>query len=141
MKLRNIIPISNVVRGAAFSWQTTVKGGRALGAALTRVLHLRDGGITTRWYTATIEFGRYVVRMQRSCGWAYVVKYLKACSVLLQQASGGQRIRATQALGVAVRRTKGSGIPRVIPAVMRKSIVQVTLGRYEFGFRSSSYIE
>jgi len=122
MKLRNIIPISNVVRGAAFSWQTTVKGGRALGAALTRVLHLRDGGITTRWYTATIEFGRYVVRMQRSCGWGYVVKYLKACSVLLQQAAGGQRINATQALGVAVRRTKGSGIPRVIPAVMRKSI-------------------
>jgi hypothetical protein len=122
MKLRNIIPISNMVRGAAFNWQTTVKGGRALGAALTRVLHLRDGGITSRWYTATMEFGRYVVRMQRSCGWAYVVKYLKACSVLLQQASGGQRIEATQALGVAVRRTKGSGIPRVIPAVMRKSI-------------------
>jgi len=122
MKLRNIIPISNCVGGAAFTWQTTVKGGRALGAALTRVLHLRDGGITSRWYTATMEFGRYVVRLQRSSGWVYVVKYLKACSVLLQQAAGGQRIDSAQALGTAVRRTKGSGIPRVIPAVMRKSI-------------------
>lgn len=122
MKLRNIIPIAKAIKGATFSWQTTVKGGRALGAALTRVLHLRDGGITARWYTATINFGRYVVRLQRSGGWVYVVKYLKACSVLLQQASGGQRIDAAQALGCAVARTRGSGIPRVIPAVMRKSI-------------------
>lgn len=122
MKLRNIIPIAKAVKGAAFTWQTTVKGGRALGAALTRVLHLRDGGITARWYTATIQFGRYVVRLQRSGGWLYVVKYLKACSVLLQQSASGQRINATQALGVAVARTRGSGIPRVIPAVMRKSI-------------------
>jgi len=122
MKLRNIIPIAKAVAGAVFTWQTTVKGGRALGAALTRVLHLRDGGITARWYTATIEFGRYVVHLQRSGGWAYVVKYLKACTVLLQQASGGQRIAATQELGAAVSRTQGTGIPRVIPAVMRKSI-------------------
>lgn len=122
MKLRNIAPISRVVPGAAFTWQTTVKRGRALGAALTRVLHLRDGGITARWYSATMSFGRFVVRLQRQGGWVYVVKYLKACSVLLQQASGGQRIDATQALGAAVSRTHGSGIPRVIPAVMRKSI-------------------
>lgn len=122
MKLRNISPISRVVSGAAFTWQTTVKGGRALGAALARVLHLRDGGVTARWYTATINFGRYVVRLQRQGGWLYVVKWLKTASVLLQQAAGGQRIHATQALGAAVARTRGSGIPRVIPAVMRKSI-------------------
>lgn len=122
MKLRNIIPIAKAVAGAVFTWQTTVKGGRALGAALTRVLHLRDGGITSRWYTATIQFGRYVVHLQRSGGWNYVVKYLKACTVLLQQAAGGQRIHASQDLGAAVSRTRGSGIPRVIPAVMRKSI-------------------
>jgi hypothetical protein len=122
MKLRNIIPIAKAVAGAVFTWQTTVKSGRALGAALTRVLHLRDGGITSRWYTATMQFGRYVVRLQRSGGWTYVVKYLKACSVLLQQSAGGQRIDAAQALGAAVARTQGSGIPRIIPAVMRKSI-------------------
>lgn len=111
-----------IVDGAAFTWQTTVKGGRALGAALLRVLHLRDGGITARWYKATISFGRYVVHLQRSGGWVYVVHYLKACCVLLQQSSGGQRISATQDLGCAVARTQGSGIPRIIPAVMRKSI-------------------
>jgi hypothetical protein len=122
MKLRNFIPIAKAVKGAVFTWQTTLKGGRALGAALTRVLHLRDGGITSRWYTATMAFGRYVVHLQRSGGWAYVVRYLKACSVLLQQAAGGQRIHSAQALGAAVARTQGTGIPRVIPAVMRKSI-------------------
>jgi hypothetical protein len=122
MKLRNIIPIAKAVKGAVFTWQTTVKGGRALGAALTRVLHLRDGGITSRWYTATMQFGRFVVHLQRSGGWVYVVRYLKACSVLLQQAASGQRTPSTQALGAAVARTHGSGIPRVIPAVMRKSI-------------------
>lgn len=111
-----------VVDGAAFTWQTTVKGGRALGAALIRVLHLRDGGITARWYKATISFGRYVVHLQRSGGWAYVVLYLKACCVLLQQSAGGQRISSAQLLGCAVSRTRGSGIPRIIPAVMRKSI-------------------
>lgn len=110
------------VKGAAFMWQTTVKGGRALGAALARVLHLRDGGLTSRWYSATMQYAKFVVRLQRSGGWVYVVKYLKACSVLTQQASGGQRIDATQALGCAVSRTRGLGIPRVIPAVMRRAI-------------------
>ena len=123
MKLRNYnISMMKIVAGAAFTWQTTVKGGRALGAALTRVLHLRDGGITARWYKATISFGRYVVHLQRSGGWVYVVLYLKACTVLLQQSAGGQRTPSTQLLGCAVARTQGSGIPRIIPAVMRKSI-------------------
>lgn len=122
MKLRNIIPIAKAVAGAVFTWQTTVKGGRALGAALTRVLHLRDGGVTSRWYIATMQFGRYVVRLQRKGGWTFVVKYLKACSVLLQQSASGQRIDSAQALGAAIARTQGSGIPRIIPAVMRKSI-------------------
>jgi hypothetical protein len=114
--------LTRVVEGAAFTWQTTVKGGRALAGALSRVLHLRDGGITTRWYTATVAYARFVVRLQRRGGWVFVVKYLKAASVLLQQSAGGQRIDATQALGAAVSRTAGSGIPRIIPAVMRKSI-------------------
>lgn len=122
MKHLKLSSLTRTVKGAAFDWQTTVKGGRALGAALARVLHLRDGGITARWYTATMSFAKFVVRLQRSGGWLYVVKYLKACAVLLQQSAGGQRTHNTQALGCAVARTRGLGIPRVIPAVMRKSI-------------------
>lgn len=122
MKLRNIIPITRIVPGAAFVWQTTVKGGRALGAALARVLPLRDGGLTSRWFSVTMSFAKYVVRLQRQGGWKYVVVYLKACKVLLQQAAGGQRIPRTHDLGCAVSRTRGKGIPRIIPADHRKAI-------------------
>jgi hypothetical protein len=123
MKLRNIIPITRIVPGAAFVWQTTVKGGRALGAALARVLHLRDGGLTSRWFLVTMSFAKTVVRLQRQGGWVYVVKYLKACKVLLQQAAGGQRIPRTQDLGCAVARTRAGGIPRIIPKVHRPAIL------------------
>lgn len=121
MKLRNIIPISRVVPGAHFVWQTTVKGGRALGAALAKVLHFRDGGMTSRWYNAIMSFAIYVVRLQRRSGWPYVVVYLKACAVLLQQAAGGQKIPNTRDLKAAVSRT-GAGIPRVIPISHRRAI-------------------
>jgi hypothetical protein len=121
MKLRNIIPVSRIVPGAHFTWQTTVKGGRALGAALLKVLHLRVGGMTLSWCTATFQFAKYVVRLQRRSGWPYVVKYLKAASVLLQQSASGQRIKSAQELGAAVSRT-ASGIPRIIPHSMRDQI-------------------
>lgn len=121
MKLRNIIPISRIVPGAHFTWQTTVKGGRALGAALLKVLHLRVGGMTLSWCTATFQFAKHVVRLQRRSGWPYVVKYLKAASVLLQQSASGQRIKSAQELGAAVSRT-ASGIPRIIPHSMRDQI-------------------
>jgi hypothetical protein len=39
----------------------------------------------------------------------------------LQQAIGGHKHKATQDLGVAVSRTQ-AGLPRVIPAIMRKRI-------------------
>lgn len=121
MKLRNMIPISRIVPGAHFTWQTTVKGGRALGAALLKVLHLRVGGMTLYWCTATFRFAKFVVRLQRRSGWPYVVKYLKASSVLLQQSASGQRIKSAQELGAAVSRT-ASGIPRIIPHPMRDQI-------------------
>jgi hypothetical protein len=121
MKLRNIIPISSVVPGAHFVWQTTVKGGRALGAALAKVLHFRGGGMTSRWYNAIMSFAKYVVKLQRRNGWTYVVIYLKACAVLLQQAAGGLKIENTRDLKCAVSRSR-SGIPRIIPPVMRRAI-------------------
>lgn len=62
-------------------------------------------------------------RLYKRGGLQYVVIYLKACSVLLQQAVGGEVIPSTQSLGAAVARTK-HGIPRVIPALMRKRILQ-----------------
>lgn len=121
MKLRNLLPISRYVTGAHFEWQTTVKRGRALGAALLRVLHFREGGLTFRWYSATFQFAKFVVGLQRSSGWTYVVIYLKACSVLLQQSASGHKIDNTRELKCAVSRTD-AGLPRIIPMDMRKKI-------------------
>lgn len=124
MKLqRNFLShLTKVVRGAHFSWQTTVKGGRALGAALLRVVHLRGGGLTFYWYSVIFRFAKFVVRLQRRSGWPYVVIYLKACAVLLQQSAGGQKIDNTRDLKSAVSRT-GAGIPRLIPLQHRRAIM------------------
>jgi len=114
--------ISKVVQGAHFEWQTTVKGGRALGAALLKVLHLREGGLTFSWYSAVFRFAKSVVRLQRRSGWPYVVLYLKASAVLLQQSVGGYKIGNTRDLKVALSRT-GAGIPRIIPMQHRKALM------------------
>lgn len=50
-----------------------------------------------------------------------MVKYLKACSVYLQQSVANQMIIDSTRLGPKVSRTK-SGIPRIIPAQQRKLI-------------------
>jgi hypothetical protein len=68
-----------------------------------------------------MAYGKFVVALQRQNGWAYVVIYLKACCVLLQQAAGGFKIDNTRDLKCAVSRT-GSGIPRVIPPRMRRAV-------------------
>jgi len=113
--------LTTIVSGAHFVWQTTVKGGRALGAGLAKVLHFREGGATSRWYNAIMAYAKFVVTLQRQNGWAYVVIYLKACCVLLQQAAGGFKIDNTRDLKCAVSRTR-SGIPRVIPPRMRRAV-------------------
>lgn len=110
-----------MVEGAKFNWQTTVKGGRALGAGLLKLLHLRAGGMTRGYVGIVFQYAKFVVGLQRRGGWVYVVRYLKACTVLLQQAACGQRIHATQHLGCAVARTN-AGLPRVIHPMSRKRI-------------------
>lgn len=118
---RNQFLQKRIVNGAGYTWQTTVKGGRALGASLLGILALRDGGLTRGWVQAVFRFAKLVVSLQDQGGWRFVVIYLKACLVLLQQAASGQKTHSAQALGCAVARTK-AGLPRVIPAAMRKRI-------------------
>lgn len=112
---------SRLVEGAKFNWQTIGNNGRALGAALLLVSQLRKGGLTRGYVGITFQFAKRVVALQRHGSWTYVVRYLKACSVLLQQASNGQRITAVQELGVAVARTR-RGLPRIVHPLSRKRI-------------------
>lgn len=118
---RNLVPLLKAVSSARINWQTTVKGGRVLGAYLLRIVHLRRGGLTMGYVGIVFQYTKFVANLQRQGGWKYVVKYLKACSVLLQQAASGHKIHAAQSLGVAVSRTR-AGIPRVIHSLSRKRI-------------------
>jgi hypothetical protein len=54
-------------------------------------------------------------------GMRFLVIYLKACSSMLQQALGGQRLHDLSPFGARVGRTN-SGYPKVIPALHRARI-------------------
>lgn len=79
-------------------------------------------GTSRDWILSYKAFAKFVHKLYSRGGLKYVVIYLKACSVLLQQSVGGQRLVATQALGCAVSRTI-SGLPRVIPSAHRQRIL------------------
>lgn len=79
-------------------------------------------GTSRDWILSYKHFAGFLYKLWRKGGLKYVVIYLKACSVLLQQSVGGQRLLATQALGCAVSRTR-SGLPRIIPSAHRQRIL------------------
>lgn len=99
----------------------TRNGGRSLINLFKKL-----GGPVTKvsrsWVKVYKAYGAFIFNLYRKGGLKYVCIYLKACSVLLQQAVGGQRIPSTRPLNAAVSRTK-SGLPRVIPALMRARIM------------------
>lgn len=105
-----------------FSWQPIRNIGFTLGAALRRVVFLRDGGPTSNWIRTAMYFGRFVGALQRSQGWRGVVIHLKGCHVLLQQCVGGHILDNPRQLGTAISRSR-TGLPRVIPIIHRRSIL------------------
>lgn len=60
-------------------------------------------------------------RLYKHGGMKYLVIYLKACSSMLQQVLGGQRLHDLGPFGARVGRTH-SGIPSIIPALQRARI-------------------
>lgn len=105
-----------------FAGMIARNGGRPLLTWLDKLGRVVVG--TSRdWILAYKAFAQFAHRIYRKGGVKYLIIYLKACSVLLQQSVGGQRLLATQALGCAVSRTK-SGLPRIIPSAHRRRILQ-----------------
>jgi len=105
----------------SFCWQPVRNIGLTLGAALRRVVALREGGPTTNWCQTALSFGRYVASLHKEQGWRGVVIRLKANATLLQQVAGGHKLDNPRLLGCAISRSR-NGIPRVIPIVHRKRI-------------------
>jgi hypothetical protein len=97
---------------SGFCWQPVRNIGLTLGAALRRVVALREGGPTTNWCRTALSFGRYVASLHKEQGWRGVVIRLKANATLLQQVAGGHKLDNPRLLGCAISRSR-NGIPRV----------------------------
>nr|QED42910.1 putative RdRp [Diversispora mitovirus B] len=69
-----------------------------------------------------LRYASTLNRMRKQSGMTFVVKYLKACHVLLQQSICGQKLSDTGSLGARVSRTRGGGLPSLIPLHHRESI-------------------
>lgn len=81
--------------------------------------------LVVRWNNSLIvglvSFSKDCAKIAKSSGVKYLVTYLKACQVLLQQSIGGYKVHNTRQLNGAISRTK-SGLPRIIPAYHRYQI-------------------
>lgn len=77
--------------------------------------------MTPSWVKVTRVFVHGSFQIMKKQGIKGLVKYLKSCSVLLQQSVGGHVLKDVGALGPRVSRTL-RGLPRFIPAVQRQSI-------------------
>jgi len=104
-----------------FNGMVRVKAGRPLLGWFSRIIPLVGGSINRSWIKVIFVYVRAVHRLYKSGGMQHALLYIKACSILLQQSVGGQRIDDTGPFGVRVSRTK-SGCPRIIPAQMRSRI-------------------
>jgi len=74
---------------------------------------------------AVLAFVRFCWTLGKRSGVKYLVLYLKASQVLLQQAVGGYVLPSTRPLKVAVSRSRG-GLPRLIPRAYRSRIREMS---------------
>nr|USC27720.1 MAG: coat protein [Mitoviridae sp. gcode 1] len=105
-----------------FSGMISRKGGQAVINHLLKMVILLRGKLTTQYVRIVIAFLKEIVILRKRSGPVFVVKYLKACQVLLMQSVSKQPNRAAgQAFGAAVARTR-LGLPRIIPKAHRAMI-------------------
>jgi len=88
---------------------------------LIRQMYLTGGKPTKAMVIAIKEFLETINQLQSNMGRPGVVKYLKGCSVLLQQIIAGHYIPDTTPLGLRIKRSR-SGIPTIIPCHYRFAI-------------------
>lgn len=98
-----------------------VKRGRPAVRALLNALALLGRRLTPSTVSAVVTFASKCYVLRRNGGTRFLVIYLKACTSMLQQALGGQRLSSLNPFGSRPSRT-GSGLPRIIPAPHRDRI-------------------
>lgn len=100
-----------ITPGKDFDWLSALKSRRVLGRMLLRVLPLAVGSYTPMWVTSVLMMSRKFWSLYKAQGPKGLVKYTKVCSIILQQAAGGQRISDLSSIGPRVARTS-SGLPK-----------------------------
>jgi len=102
------------------AWQTGVKSRPWLLGRLNRIVFLVIGYTSHSYAGAVYRFAGFCTHKVRHRGLRGLAIYLKACSVLLQNAVAGRKVGCRE-FGVAVAVTK-SGFPRIIPMEHRRYI-------------------
>lgn len=89
------------------------------------------GGKVSKVFTSSIfvflQHLRVIVNSQGNSG---IIIYLKSSQIALQQAASGYKIKDMRTFGTRVSRTKGSLLPRIIPASHRRIINNNLFGKY-----------
>lgn len=87
------------------------------------------GGNQARWFVSDLRrIAQLLKSIQKKQGKRGLVQFLKVNSVLLQQSAAGHKLENPTLLGLRVSRTKGAGLPRLIPCRIRIMIVNKNLG-------------
>jgi len=102
------------------AWQTGLKSRPWLLGRVNRIVFLVIGYTSHTYAGAAYRFVSFCIPLVRHRGLRGLAIYLKACSVLLQNAVAGRRVGCRE-FGVAVSVTR-SGLPRVIPSEHRRYI-------------------
>jgi hypothetical protein len=94
---------------------------RPLISALTKLVLVQGGKSSRAWFALAIDAIKHLSDIKDKQGLPGLVKYLKVHSVVLQQIIAGHKLEDLTPLGPRVARNS-SGLPRFIPAVMRRRI-------------------
>lgn len=97
------------------------KEGRPMMNHLLRMVPLLGGKLSRNWAKTCFSFLKQLNLLHKHQGIKGTVKYLKICSVCLQQVCAGYRLPCLNPLGMRISRSR-SGLPRIIPAHHRKMI-------------------
>lgn len=98
-----------------------VKLGRPLVNHLLRMVRLTGLGMSKGLVKVIVVFCAFCFKHIQKSGVTGLIIYLKACYVILQQASGRDRLNNMNPLKVRFARNK-AGLPKVIPALHRARI-------------------
>jgi hypothetical protein len=109
------------LKPSRFNAMLAVKGSKPLLNHLLNVVRVVVGGMSVNWVRLTVILVRRLHSILRAQGLNGYVKYLKVCSVLVQQVIGGHVERDITPLGPRVKRSKG-GLPRILPVLIRRRI-------------------